>query len=105
MRPDPTTVIALLGDARVAPRDVSMHRENPIEDILMGYGNPLFDGDEPLPSPRPRIVSVRLWLGALLAGTLGEGTGLPDRHDDQDCGGRGTESEWRQGDGERSQRG
>lgn len=77
----------------------------------MGYGNSLFDGDvplpgeEPLPVPRQRIVSMRVWLGALLAGTAGEGTGLPDRHDHQDRGGRGAESQWRQGSGDWNERG
>lgn len=72
----------------------------------MGYGNPLFDGDQPLPekTPKQRVVSMRLWLGAVLAGTLGEGAGLPDRHDDEDRGGRGAESQWRQGQGEWSER-
>jgi hypothetical protein len=72
----------------------------------MGYGNPLFDGDEPLPAanPRQRIVSMRVWLGGLVAGTLGEGTGLPDRHHDEDSRGRGAESQWRQEQGERGER-
>ena len=94
--------MALSGDVLVTSRHVSMHRENEIEDALMGYGNSLFDGDEPLPAdnPKQRVVSMRVWLSALLAGTLGEGTGLPDRHDDQDRGGRGAERQWRQGQGE-----
>jgi hypothetical protein len=73
---------------------------------MMGYGNPLFDGDQPLPPARPkqRIVSMRLWLGALLAGSLGEGACLPDRHDDEDRRGRGTENQWRQGHGEWNER-
>ncbi len=77
----------------------------------MGYGNPLFDGDQPLPprNPRPavrqKILSMRLWLGAVLAGTLGEGSGLPDRHEDEDRGRRGAENQWRQGQGEWNERG
>jgi hypothetical protein len=52
----------------------------------MGYGNPLFDGDQPLPSRnrKPRILSMRLWLGAVLAGTLGHGTAMADREKDDD---------------------
>lgn len=64
----------------------------------MGYGNPLFDGDQPLPprkSAQPnRILSMRLWLGAVLAGTLGSGSALPDRHADEDRS-NGGESQWR----------
>lgn len=76
----------------------------------MGYGNPLFDGDEPLPPrssrepARNRILSMRLWLGAVLAGTLGEGSGLPDRHQDENRGSRGAENQWRQAQREGNQR-
>jgi hypothetical protein len=41
------------------------------------------------------VVSMRVRFGALLAGPPGEGSGLPDRHDDEDGRGRGTESQWR----------
>ncbi len=65
----------------------------------MGYGNPMFDGDEPLPQAQQRIISMRVWLSALRAGTLGEGAGLPDRHHDDHRRGLGAESQWRQGHG------
>jgi len=47
----------------------------------MGYGNPLFDGDEPLPAqdPRPRIVSMRLWLGTARVADPGEAAHSADR--------------------------
>lgn len=59
----------------------------------MGYGNPLFDGDQPLPPrhSRPRILSMRLWLGAVLAGTLGHGPAMADREKDDD---RTPSSQW-----------
>ena len=56
-------------------------------------------------NPRQRILSMRLWLGALLARTPGEGTGLPDRHHDENRGGRGAEGQRRQGHGEWNERG
>ena len=51
----------------------------------MGYGNPLFDGDEPLtpPNPKQRILSMRLWFHGLHPRTPGDGTTLPDRHDEE----------------------
>jgi len=63
----------------------------------MGYGNPLFDGDVPLPAMRrtPRVLSMQLWVGALLAGTLGEGVNPPDRHEDDAAGNRDT-GQWPQ---------
>ncbi len=66
----------------------------------MGYGNPLFDGDQPLPParPRPRILSMRLWLGAVLAGTLGNGSALAQQ--EEELRSRDSESEWRHRHGE-----
>ena len=100
--------LALSRDAPVRSGDVFMCTPTPKtpQEPMMGYGNPLFDGDQPLPPrhPRQRILSMRLWLGAVLAGTLGEGTGLPDRHDDEDRGGRATENQWRESQREWNQR-
>lgn len=64
----------------------------------MGYGNPLFDGDQPLPprNAKPRILSMRLWLGAVLAGTLGHGNALADREKDDN---RNHASQWTGNDG------
>lgn len=64
----------------------------------MGYGNPLFDGDVPLTpeKPRRRSASMRVWLGALLAGSLGEASSLPDRHQDENPRGAGSGSQWSQ---------
>ena len=76
------------------------------QETEMGYGNPLFDGDEPLPAqdPKQRIVSLRLWRGRLLAGSRSEGAALPNGNQDEDGSGRGPESQGRQGQGERNQR-
>ena len=105
-----------MGDARVPVTHVFICGDWN-EAQLMGYGNSLFDGDEPLPPANQKQrgsmgtglksvpIRLRVWLGAALAGAAGEGSGLPDRHHDQDGGGRGTESEWRQGQGERNQQG
>ena len=50
----------------------------------MGYGNPLFDGDEPLapPDPKQRIISMRLWFHGLRPRTSVEEGNSPDRHDE-----------------------
>ena len=99
--------MALSGDARGEP-GVAQCEPSRSQEPVMGYGNPLFDGDEPLP-PRKRahpnrLLSMRLWLGAVLAGTLGEGSGLPDRHEDEDRGRRGAESQWRETQGDWNER-
>lgn len=69
----------------------------------MGYGNPLFDGDQPLPRNRPRrrVLSLRLWLSAILAGTLGDGAAFQAHDDEEDRGTRSAHGHWRPG--ERSQ--
>jgi hypothetical protein len=69
------------------------------EDVSMGYGNPIFDGDEPLPAQdsRQRMVSMRLWRSGLLARTSDEEMSLPDRHADEDRGGAATERQRHQG--------
>jgi hypothetical protein len=68
----------------------------------MGYGNPLFDGDEPLPplDPQQRIVSMRLLFRGLRARTPGERAGLADRHDDENGGPDGTRNLRAQDQGE-----
>jgi hypothetical protein len=67
----------------------------------MGYGNPLFDGDEPLPTThRPRVLPARLWLGAVLAGILGDGAALRALGD-EDRGSRDSHSPWRPGQADR----
>jgi hypothetical protein len=54
----------------------------------MGYGNPLFDGDEPLapPHPKQRIISMRLLFRGLHARGPGQITALPDPLDDEHAG-------------------
>ena len=73
----------------------------------MGYGNPLFDGDEPLPplDPKQRIVSMHLLFRGLRARIPDERAGLPDRHDDENGGRGGAQDQRGQGQGERDQRG
>jgi hypothetical protein len=80
----------------------SIRREEPV----MGYGNPLFDGDEPLPADsRRRVLSMRLFFHGLRPRTPDHETGLSDsRHDragDRD-GSQGRRSEPQE---ERDQRG
>lgn len=72
----------------------------------MGYGNPLFDGDEPLapPHPRQRIISMRLLFRGLQARTPGEITALPDHLDDAH-GGLGTTQRQRSQETGKDQRG
>ena len=55
--------------------------------IAMGYGNPLFDGDEPLPAqdPRQRIVSMRLWPGAARGAGPGEAAYSADRRENENA--------------------
>jgi hypothetical protein len=51
----------------------------------MGYGNPLFDGDEPLAAnSRQRVLSMRLFFHGLRPRTKDEGSGLQGRDRDQD---------------------
>jgi hypothetical protein len=56
----------------------------PAEETPMGYGNPLFDGDEPLPAPdaAQRIVSMRLLFRGLRARVGDPGARAADGHDD-----------------------
>jgi hypothetical protein len=50
----------------------------------MGYGNPLFDGDEPLPTTSSqRMLSMRLFFHGLRSRTPDEETGLSDGHHGQ----------------------
>lgn len=79
----------------------SMRAAYRIAEAQVGYGNPLFDGDVPLPPPgrKPRIMSLRQWLGAVLAATPREGAGLDERHGDDEISGSGSATPWPQGQG------
>jgi hypothetical protein len=69
----------------------------------MGYGNPLFDGDEPLPSPNAaqRIVSMRLLFRGLRPRTGNEVACVADRDED----GTGVQCQRSEDHGDRDPRG
>lgn len=65
----------------------------------MGYGNQIFDGDEPLPASEPeqRILSMRLWRRPLFPVSRAKPADIPERDRDEDGGGRGAKSQWGEG--------
>jgi hypothetical protein len=80
----------------------SIRREEPV----MGYGNPLFDGDEPLPpSSKQRLLSMRLFSHGLRPRTPEQEPALPVRDHDPDGDRGGSNSQRSEPQDERNQRG